>query len=201
MLDCSILDMLWLAWEASMPLPCKTLDCHMMFSLDPLTRFGLVHYFKGFLGLQFFGGKKGIPLVCALSIALDGKQVPSQFAFSRKEKKDHGEGGQIVGTPLKDQRIVVVDDVITAGTAIRESAALIQQQSGLLSGVLIAIDRQEKGLDTPLSAIQQVERDFGIPVVSIVSLSDIILYLEELGDHAEHVARMRDYRSQWGISN
>jgi orotate phosphoribosyltransferase len=145
--------------------------------------------------------EKGIPLVCALSIALDGKQVPSQFAFSRKEKKDHGEGGQIVGTPLKDQRIVVVDDVITAGTAIRESAALIQQQSGLLSGVLIAIDRQEKGLDTPLSAIQQVERDFGIPVVSIVSLSDIILYLEELGDHAEHVARMRDYRSQWGISN
>lgn len=95
----------------------------------------------------------------------------------------------------------MVDDVITAGTAIRESASLIQKESGLMSGVLIAIDRQEKGLDTPLSAIQQVERDFGIPVLSIVSLSDIISYLEELGGHEEHVKSMREYRTQWGISN
>ena len=120
------------------------------------------------------------------------------YAFNRKVAKDHGEGGNIVGTPLNG-RIIVIDDVITAGTAIRESADIISKNSAQLSGVLIAIDRQEKGKDTDLSAIQQVEQDFSIPVVSIVTLSDIIEYLKEAGGYEQALSDMLEYRKTWGI--
>ena len=146
--------------------------------------------------------QKGIPLVCATAIALDSQGVQSvPYAFNRKEPKDHGEGGQIVGSALAQGRVVVIDDVITAGTAIRESAGLLARHQAELAGVLIAIDRQEKGVDTELSAIQQVEQDLRVPVVSIVSLAHIIEFLTEQGGHEEALQAMLEYRQAWGISS
>ncbi|KAI8920850.1 phosphoribosyltransferase-like protein [Powellomyces hirtus] len=154
-------------------------------------------------GLEFdilFGpAYKGIPLVSALSIALHTqhqKNVP--YSFNRKEKKDHGEGGSIVGSKLAG-KIVVVDDVITAGTAIRESVGVITNEGAQLSGVLIALDRREKGTDTDLSAIQQVENDYGVPVVAIVTLDNVLEYLQEVGGYDAAVADITAYRAQWGI--
>ncbi|TPX62268.1 orotate phosphoribosyltransferase [Powellomyces hirtus] len=154
-------------------------------------------------GLEFdvlFGpAYKGIPLVSALSIALHTqhqKNVP--YSFNRKEKKDHGEGGSIVGSKLAG-KIVVVDDVITAGTAIRESVGVITNEGSQLSGVLIALDRREKGTDTDLSAIQQVENDYGVPVVAIVTLDNVLEYLQEVGGYDAAVADITAYRAQWGI--
>ncbi|KAI8820390.1 orotate phosphoribosyltransferase [Fimicolochytrium jonesii] len=144
---------------------------------------------------------KGIPLVAAAAIAMykgQGTDVP--YAFNRKEKKDHGEGGVIVGSPLKNARVVIIDDVITAGTAIRESFAILQSEQAVLSGVLIALDRREKGNGTELSAIQQVEREYGVPVVAIVTLDHVVEYLEEVGGYEAHVESIKRYRQQWGIS-
>lgn len=140
---------------------------------------------------------KGIPLatVTAMALATGGNNKP--FAFNRKEKKDHGEGGSIVGAPLKG-KILIVDDVITAGTAIRESMDIIRAAGAEPAGVLIALDRQEKG-NGELSAIQEVERDFDIPVVSIIHLEQVLDYLKtnpEFSGHAENVAR---YRDQYGV--
>ncbi|KAJ3019592.1 hypothetical protein HKX48_001957 [Thoreauomyces humboldtii] len=154
-------------------------------------------------GLSFdvlFGpAYKGIPLVAALAIALNvHHQKNAPYAFNRKEKKDHGEGGSIVGAKLQG-RVVVVDDVITAGTAIRESVAVIAAEGAQLSGVLIALDRQEKGIDVDVSAIQQVETDYGVPVVSIVSLADVLDYLVEVGSHDQAVADIRAYRERYGV--
>lgn len=124
------------------------------------------------------------------------KDVP--YCFNRKEKKQHGEGGNLVGSELTG-RIMLVDDVITAGTAIRESMEIIAANGADLAGVLIALDRQEKGKGE-LSAIQEVERDFNTAVVSIVKLADLITYLEQQGDMAEHLEAVKAYRDQYGVA-
>ena len=140
---------------------------------------------------------KGIPLVAAISIALarDGKNYP--FAFNRKEAKDHGEGGNIVGAPLTG-RVLIVDDVISAGTSVRESVELIRAAGATPAGVLIALDRQERG-QGDLSAVQEVQRDYGIPVIAVAGLKDLMTFLannETLAAHRDAVGR---YREQYGV--
>lgn len=153
-------------------------------------------------GIEFdvlFGpAYKGIPIATTTAVALaDHHDVDTPYCFNRKEAKDHGEGGNLVGSKLEG-RIMLVDDVITAGTAIRESMELIQANKADLAGVLVAIDRQEKGKGE-LSAIQEVERDFGCAVISIVSLTDLITYLEQQGNNTEHLEAVKAYRAQYGI--
>lgn len=141
---------------------------------------------------------KGIPIATTTAVALAEKHdIDTPYCFNRKEKKDHGEGGNLVGSPLEG-RVMLVDDVITAGTAIRESMALLDACGASLAGVLIALDRQEKGKGE-LSAIQEVERDFDTQVVSIVSLADLIEYLKEQPDMAEHLDNITQYRTSYGI--
>ncbi len=142
---------------------------------------------------------KGIPIATTTAVALadhHDKDVP--YCFNRKEKKAHGEGGTLVGSALTG-KIMLVDDVITAGTAIRESMEIIADNGADLSGVLIALDRQEKG-KAELSAIQEVERDFNTKVISIVKLADLISYLESQGTMNEHLASVKAYRDQCGIA-
>lgn len=153
-------------------------------------------------GIEFdvlFGpAYKGIPIATTTAVALaDHHDVDTPYCFNRKEAKDHGEGGNLVGSKLEG-RVMLVDDVITAGTAIRESMELIQANKADLAGVLVAIDRQEKGKGE-LSAIQEVERDFGCAVISIVSLTDLITYLEQQGNNTEHLEAVKAYRVQYGI--
>lgn len=141
---------------------------------------------------------KGIPLASAMAVTLArdfDEDVP--YAFNRKEAKAHGEGGNIVGTALKGD-ILIVDDVITAGTAIREVIDIIKSQGATPAGVLVALDRQEKG-QGELSAIQEIEKEYNIPVASIIKLEDLLEFLEgdkTFGDHLEAVAA---YRKQYGI--
>ena len=142
---------------------------------------------------------KGIPIATAAAIALfDTYQKDVPYCFNRKEKKDHGEGGNLVGSPLQG-KIMLVDDVITAGTAIRESMDIVQANNAELAGVLIALDRQEKG-QGELSAIQEVERDFGTKVVSIVKLNDVIEYLKDSPELTEHLEAVQAYRAQYGVA-
>lgn len=153
-------------------------------------------------GIEFdvlFGpAYKGIPIATTTAVALaDHHSIDTPYCFNRKEAKAHGEGGSLVGSDLKG-RIMLVDDVITAGTAIRESMEIIQHQGADLAGVLVAIDRQEKG-KADLSAIQEVERDFGCRVTAIVSLSDLVVYLEEQGNASEHLEAVKAYRAEFGI--
>jgi orotate phosphoribosyltransferase len=142
---------------------------------------------------------KGIPLAAATAIALadqHGRDLP--WAYNRKEAKDHGEGGVLVGAPLKG-RVLIVDDVMTAGTAVRESLALIRAQGAEPAGVLIALDRQERG-QGQLSAAQEVQRDYGIPVVAITSFSDVLAYAGERPELAAEHQRMLAYRERYGVS-
>lgn len=142
---------------------------------------------------------KGIPLVSSLAIALaeqHGLDLP--YAFNRKEAKDHGEGGVIVGSELRGG-VLIVDDVISAGTSVRESVALIQAAGAHPAGVLIALDRQERGRGE-LSAIQEVERDFGLKVVSIVALGDLLSYLADKPGLARHREAVAAYRRRYGVS-
>ncbi|HBB79372.1 orotate phosphoribosyltransferase [Stutzerimonas nitrititolerans] len=153
-------------------------------------------------GLDFdvvFGpAYKGIPLAAATAIALaqqHGRDLP--WCFNRKEAKDHGEGGTLVGAPLTG-RVLIVDDVITAGTAIREVMQIIRAQEAQAAGVLIALNRQERG-QGQLSAIQEVERDYGMPVVSIVSLEQVLDYLSQDEQLRQHLPAVEAYRDQYGI--
>ncbi|WP_120513716.1 orotate phosphoribosyltransferase [Photobacterium salinisoli] len=153
-------------------------------------------------GIEFdvlFGpAYKGIPIATTTAVALaDHHDVDTPYCFNRKEAKNHGEGGNLVGSPLEG-RIMLVDDVITAGTAIRESMEIIKANGADLAGVLVAIDRQEKGKGE-LSAIQEVERDFGCAVISIVSLGDVVSYLEEQEGMDAHLEAVKAYRAQYGI--
>ncbi|WP_229615851.1 orotate phosphoribosyltransferase [Vibrio parahaemolyticus] len=153
-------------------------------------------------GIEFdvlFGpAYKGIPIATTTAVALaDHHDIDTPYGFNRKEAKNHGEGGNLVGSALEG-RIMLVDDVITAGTAIRESMEIIKANGADLAGVLVAIDRQEKGKGE-LSAIQEVERDFGCAVISIVSLGDLITYLEERGNATEHLEAVKAYRAEYGI--
>ena len=142
---------------------------------------------------------KGIPLVAATTIALadhHGLDVP--YAYNRKEAKTHGEGGVLVGTPLQG-RVLVIDDVITAGTAVREVIKMIDEAGATLAGVVIGLDRQERGVDQ-LSAVQEVERAHDAPVLSIINMGHIIDYLEaEDQEPPGALAAMRQYRQQYGV--
>ena len=141
---------------------------------------------------------KGIPIATTTAVALaDSHKLDVPYCFNRKEAKTHGEGGNLVGSPLEG-KVMLVDDVITAGTAIRESMTLIEQQQASLSGVLIALDRQERG-NGELSAIQEVERDFGTQVISIVSLADVVAYLTEKGGFDNEINGINAYRENYGI--
>lgn len=141
---------------------------------------------------------KGIPLAAATSVLLaveHGRDTP--YAFNRKEAKDHGEGGLIVGSPL-DGRILIIDDVITAGTSVRESVEIIRAAGATPAGVVIALDRQERG-QGERSAVQEVEDEFGLPVRALLTMADLILYLEEKGTDAALLESMRAYRTRYGI--
>ncbi|MCY1338624.1 Orotate phosphoribosyltransferase [compost metagenome] len=141
---------------------------------------------------------KGIPLAATTAVALaeqHGRDVP--WCFNRKEAKDHGEGGTLVGSPLQGD-VLIIDDVITAGTAIREVMQIIDAQGARAAGVLIALNRQERGKGE-LSAIQEVERDFGMPVVSIVSLEQVLEYLAGDAELKRHLPAVEAYRAQYGI--
>jgi orotate phosphoribosyltransferase len=146
---------------------------------------------------------KGIPLVAATAIALavqQGRNVP--WSFNRKEAKEHGEGGQTVGTPLSG-KVVIVDDVITAGTAIRESVELIRRAGAEPVGVLLAVDRQERG-QRERSAVQEVEAEFGLRCVSLLTLTDLIDILADPNSArpalpAEQLEALREYRARYGI--
>ncbi|MHC1480638.1 orotate phosphoribosyltransferase [Frateuria aurantia] len=141
---------------------------------------------------------KGIALAAATAIAYadqHGRDVP--WAYNRKEAKAHGEGGTLVGAPLQG-RVLIVDDVMTAGTAVRESLALIEAHGATAAGVLIALDRQEKGKGE-LSAVQEVARDYGIPVIAITSLNDVLAYASERPELAAEHGRLISYRQQYGV--
>ncbi|RDL43273.1 orotate phosphoribosyltransferase [Marinomonas piezotolerans] len=143
---------------------------------------------------------KGIPLATTTAVALyDHHDIDTPYVFNRKEAKDHGEGGSLVGAPLQGD-IMIIDDVITAGTAIREVMDIINKAGAKPAGVLIALNRQERGRGE-LSAIQEVERDFSMPVVSIVSLNDIMTYLAEQDspEFAKHLDAVKAYRDQYGV--
>ena len=141
---------------------------------------------------------KGIPLVAALSIALadGGRDVP--YAFNRKEAKDHGEGGSVIGAPLQG-RILIVDDVISAGTSVRESVEIMRQAGGRPCGVAIALDRMEKGTGEQ-SATQEVRQMYGIPVIAIATLEDLIGYVATDRSLAPHLEAVRDYRERYGVT-
>eukprot|EP01137_Pigoraptor_chileana_P013773 Opistho-2@67674 len=153
-------------------------------------------------GIEFdvlFGpAYKGIPLAAstAVSLALDhGRDIP--YAFNRKEAKDHGEGGNIVGHPLVG-RVLIIDDVITAGTAIRESIDIITAAGAQPVGVVLALDRNERGKEGDLTAVQEVTAQFGIPVVSIVALDQITEFIRSSGSDAALLAKIEAYRAEYG---
>ena len=154
---------------------------------------------SGILFDRLFGpAYKGIPLAAATAIALQeefSRNVP--FAYNRKEEKDHGEGGTIVGAGLHG-RVLIIDDVISAGTSVRESVAMIRAAGGEAAGVAIALDRQERGL-SELSAAQEVHRDYGIPVVAIAGLDDLVSYLETQRLGTIDIAALHHYREQYGV--
>jgi len=147
---------------------------------------------------QLFGpAYKGIPLVTAAAIGLaeNGRNVP--ISFNRKEIKDHGEGGRLIGAPLSG-RVLIVDDVISAGTSVRESVELIVQAGAKPCGVVIALDRMERGTGT-LSAVQEVTRTLGLPVASIATLDDVVAYLRGQGEMARELQLVDLYRRQYGV--
>ncbi len=170
-------------------------------SLERLAQF----YAKAILacGVQFdmlFGpAYKGIVLAASAAVALarEGRDVP--YAFNRKESKDHGEGGELVGAPLSG-RVLIVDDVLTAGTAVRESLDVISSRGATPAGVVISLDRMERGAGE-LSAIQEIEKRHGIPVVSIASLDDLVALLGERAEYRQHLQAIREYRQLYGVAH
>jgi len=140
---------------------------------------------------------KGIPIATATAIALADSGMSVGVAYNRKEAKDHGEGGARVGAPING-RVLILDDVITAGTAIRGAIDIIQRAGGKPAGILIALDRQERGTGE-LSAVQEVQQHFGIPVVSILQLDDLIDHLETSEEYGGHLGEIQAYRERYGI--
>ncbi|OWO83383.1 orotate phosphoribosyltransferase [Photorhabdus luminescens] len=148
--------------------------------------------------LLFGPAYKGIPIATTTAVALaEHHDIDMPYCFNRKEAKDHGEGGTLVGSSLKGN-VVLVDDVITAGTAIRESMEIIKQHNATLAGVMICLDRQERG-NGEISAIQEVERDYGCKVFSIITLNDLINYLSGQSEMKDHLDAVKAYRAQYGI--
>ena len=149
--------------------------------------------FDGLFGPAY----KGIPLASSIAIALAarGRDVP--YSFNRKEAKDHGEGGTVVGAPLKG-RLVIVDDVISAGTSVRESTAILSAAGAQVAGVLIALDRMEKG-PTGVSAVDEVRQTLGVPVIAVATLEDLIARLESDPARSHELAAIRAYREAYGV--
>ncbi|MEH8064023.1 orotate phosphoribosyltransferase [Gallibacterium anatis] len=142
---------------------------------------------------------KGIPIATAAATALYHQfAINKLVCFNRKEAKDHGEGGNLIGSPLRG-KVLLIDDVITAGTAIRESMQLIEANHATLAGVMIALDRQEKG-KSDLSAIQEVERDYHCRVSSIITLEHLLTYLQQSEQYSEFLPKMLAYHQQYGIN-
>ena len=141
---------------------------------------------------------KGIPLVAAVAIALADAGRNVRYSFNRKEEKDHGEGGTVIGAPLAG-RALIVDDVISAGTSVRESVNLIRASGAVPCGVVIALDRMERGTGN-LSAVQEVGANYNIPVFSIATLDDLMAYLRAEPQHARHLAAVGRYRDQYGVT-
>ena len=142
---------------------------------------------------------KGIPLVSAVAIALaehHARDLP--YAFNRKEAKDHGEGGGVIGAPLAG-RVLIVDDVISAGTSVRQSVNLIRASRAIPCAVVIALDRMERGT-AELSAVQEVERNYDMPVISIATLEDLVAYLQRDGSLSVNLAAVKKYREQYGVA-
>jgi orotate phosphoribosyltransferase len=141
---------------------------------------------------------KGIPLVAATALALAraGRNLP--FAFNRKEVKDHGEGGKVIGAPLAG-RVLIVDDVLTAGTSVRESVDLIRAAGATPCGVVVALDRMERGSGA-LSAVQEMERDHGLTVAAVATLDDLMAFLRRHPGFADHEAAVARYRKEYGVS-
>ncbi len=142
---------------------------------------------------------KGIPLVVAAACAYageTGKDMP--IAYNRKEAKDHGEGGSLVGAPLEGKRVCIVDDVVTAGTAVREAIGLIREAGATPAALIVAIDREERGRNGEHSAIQELAAEEGIAVKALISFSDVLAWLEESGSHAEEREALLEYRRQYG---
>jgi orotate phosphoribosyltransferase len=141
---------------------------------------------------------KGIPLAAgtAMALAARGRNLP--FAFNRKEAKDHGEGGTLIGAPLAG-RVLIIDDVISAGTSVRESVDIIRAHGATPAGVVIAIDRQERGTGM-LSAVQEVEQNLGVPVIAVARLTDVIDYLAGQPALEQNLAAVRRYRENYGVS-
>jgi orotate phosphoribosyltransferase len=169
-------------------------------ALAQLGRFYAAAVVESGIGFDVLFGPayKGIPLAATTAVALaEHHQLDMPWCFNRKEAKDHGEGGTLVGAPLSG-RVLIIDDVITAGTAIREVMQIIQAQGAHAAGVLIALNRQERGKGE-LSAIQEVERDYGMPVVSIVSLEQVLEYLAEDDELKQYLPAVHAYRAEYGI--
>lgn len=144
---------------------------------------------------------KGISLATSASIGLKtyfDQNVP--VSFNRKEIKDHGEGGKIIGSNLCGKRTLLIDDVITAGTTLRESHELIHSLSGNLVGAVIALDRQEKGVDTALTAIQEIEQHFNLKISSIITLRDLISYLHSHSEYQAQLKSITTYQAQYGTN-
>ena len=149
---------------------------------------------------------KGIPLAATTAIALGDSGVDKPYCYNRKEAKDHGEGGTLVGAAVKGRRVLLVDDVISAGTAVREATGILAKAGAILVGVCVAVDRQEVtgGSKPPapgserVSAVEGVRRELGVPVVPILTLTDLLAYLEAKGGSEEHAANVRQYRETYG---
>lgn len=142
---------------------------------------------------------KGIALAAATAMALAraGRDVP--FAFNRKETKDHGEGGQLIGAPLEG-RVLIVDDVITAGTAVREAMTILSAHGAQLAGVAISLDRMERGSEGGMSAVQEVRSRFDAPVVTIATAEDLLVYLRQEPKLSQHLEAIEEYRRQYGVT-
>jgi orotate phosphoribosyltransferase len=158
----------------------------------------------GSFDLIFGPAYKGITLAAALAMALARAGHNKPYAYNRKEAKDHGEGGVLVGAPLAGQRVLIVDDVISAGTSVRESIAMIRAAGGTPVAVAIALDRQERGVadgvDLPDSAVQQVQRDHGLAVFAIATLADLLDFVRDAPQAREHAAAVLAYRERYGVA-
>jgi len=169
-------------------------------ALDRLSQFYAKAILASGIGIDSLFGPayKGIPLVAvsALALARAGRNLP--FSYNRKEAKDHGEGGSIIGTPLEG-RVLIIDDVISAGTSVRESVELIRAAGAVPCGVVIALDRMERGIGE-LSAVQEVEQDYGIPVVAVATLDDLMSFLGERPDFKAYQAAVAKYRQEFGVA-
>ncbi len=169
-------------------------------ALDRLSQFYAKAILESGIAIDMLYGPayKGIPLVSitALALARAGRNLP--FAFNRKEAKDHGEGGNIIGTPLAG-RVLIIDDVISAGTSVRESVEIIRDAGATPCGVVIALDRMERGTGS-LSAVQEVAHDYGIPVIAVATLDDLMAFLKQRPDFAAHEAAVARYRQEYGVA-